>query len=133
MQSCGQVIVLCTAACLCLPLSCLAEGTLTLPPRNKQSLLALVRQASALQHARSTPRHVPLLQEQAHQIVPDEVTWVKRGDKPDAAPAEASATSGEGQQEEMAAGLQQVGVSLANNFLRQARSGRPYDVPQIGE
>ena len=39
-----------------------------------------------------------------------------------------------GQNEVMANGLQQIGKSMQDTFLRNARSGaKPYDVPQIGE
>ncbi|ROT74597.1 hypothetical protein C7M84_006932 [Penaeus vannamei] len=58
-------------------------------------------------------------------------TWSKRGQLSD---APVSGGAGDGQEEAVAAGLQQVGASIATNFLRHARSGpRPYDVPRIGE
>ncbi|XP_047477752.1 uncharacterized protein LOC125031192 [Penaeus chinensis] len=56
-------------------------------------------------------------------------TWSKRGQLSD---APVSGGAGDGQDEAVAAGLQQVGASIATNFLRHARSGpRPYDVPRI--
>ena len=139
MQSCGHVlVVLCAAACVTVPLSCLSEASISIP-RNKQqqTLLALVRQASAIQHQKSNPRHNVLLQEQSSHNLPDRVNWIKRaGGDPDVAGVKGHPASPEeaGQQEELSTGLQQVGASLATNFLRHARSGtRPYDVPKIGK
>lgn len=88
---------------------------------------------------RGQPGQQPAEQQQQPALPEDAVeemeegrrAWAKRGPPSD---APVSGGAGEGQEEAVAAGLQQVGASIASSYLRHARSGpRPYDVPRIGE
>nr|XP_045586466.1 putative uncharacterized protein DDB_G0291608 [Procambarus clarkii] len=192
MQSSGLVLWLVALACACDP--CLASSSGTGHQRPRNTLLALVRAATALHHhpPAAHPPQIPALPanalleyphlyrrhhvapnvppgpilpaghrhyEQAEQQPPADAdeellqeeqqqeeqqerrrAWGKRGgQQQQESDAPVSGGAGEGQQEQeeeaaVAAGLQQVGASIATNFLRHARSGpRPYDVPRIGE
>ncbi|XP_042218378.1 uncharacterized protein LOC121863709 [Homarus americanus] len=184
MQSSGLVLWLVAVACACEP--CLASTSGSSHQRPQNTLLALVRAATAL-HPHPPAAHPPQISTlpasalldyphlyRRHHVAPNvppgpllsmshhhydqadqqqhqqqsepgdddllqeepqdeeeerRPAWSKRGQVSD---APVSGGAGEGQEEAVAAGLQQVGASLTTNFLRHSRSGpRPYDVPRI--
>ncbi|KAK8723334.1 hypothetical protein OTU49_011664, partial [Cherax quadricarinatus] len=147
-------LLLCLAAVACVSQPCLTSrsGAAPLPPQ-RYTLLALLRAATAIhRHPQQYPQlyrrgnagmphtHFQAPHEPAVDLQEEEEArraWDKRGAQEGSDTQvnvqEPQQEPQEGQQEAaVTAGLQQVGASIASNFLRHARSGpRPYDVPRI--